>query len=1020
MRTTEEIRQIAFNYANDGIFVHEAIRDGKPGRFVEVNDYACKMTGYSREELLKLTPLDIDRTPPETARKIVEALHQNKHIAFETVLVTKKGDEVPIEITNYLVSEGEDSIVIAVVRDITERKKAERELRISEEKFRMFFESVNDAVLVHGIAEDGMPGKFTNSNNMASSLYGYSKEEFTELRPADLNDPKRAADPIPIAYKLRKEKHVVFETVDRKKDGTSMPVEISSHCFEVKDKPIIISAIRDISERINKISELEREIEKRQLAEERIVALIDALPDIIYFKNTESRNLVVNLAFAKLLGLKKEEIEGKTDMELLPTGLAEHCIKQDKDVIRGGRLMQYEEEHSFHGKRIFQETIKVPLYDKMDAIVGLVGVTRDITERRLAEQQLRDSEERFRAAFDNAGVGASMADLKGRFIRVNRFLCDLLGYSEEEMLSKTFSEVTHPDDVQIGLDAVKKMVSGELDHTSFEKRYIKKDGQLVYLIINPAIIRDKDGNPQHFVALFQDITGRKQAEEFSGNILQSVGEGIIVVKPDFTIISANTAYCDQVGMDCDDIKGKHCYEVSHHIQRPCYEEGEDCPIKHTFETREPATSLHVHHNIKGEEIYVEVRSYPLKDHTGKVVSAIEVINNITDRRRLEDQLRQSQKMEAIGTLTGGIAHDFNNLLTTILGYGEFLLDEIEEDSPLQAYVDMILASGHKAANLTQSLLAFSRKQIIHPVKMDINKSIEKTEKLLSRLIGEDIEIKLNLWDKPLNVMADSVLFEQVLINLANNARDAMPDGGSFVINTEPYEIDDDFIKTEGFGRAGRFVRISVTDNGKGMDNNTLEQIFEPFFTTKDVGKGTGLGLSVAYGIIRQHEGYISVHSEPENGTTFSIYLSLARASTEKKEILTSSAQSEGGNETVLIAEDDRNVRDLIRITLEKSGYHVLETQNGEEAVKTFKANKDGIDLLMLDIIMPKMNGIEAYGQIKLLQPDIKAMFISGYPRGTIDKYSLDKDIPLVSKPVTPKTILNLVRETLDSPKQKNT
>jgi PAS domain S-box-containing protein len=285
---------------------------------------------------------------------------------------------------------------------------------------------------------------------------------------------------------------------------------------------------------------------------------------------------------------------------------------------------------------------------------------------------------------------------------------------------------------------------------------------------------------ESYTGLEQQVKERGKTEKFISSILESVGEGIIVVDREYRIISANKAYCERVGWALDDVKGSHCYEVSHRIERPCFEEGEDCPIKHTLETGEPATSLHVHRDINGTPIYVEVRSYPLRDPSGGVVSAIEVITDITEKRKLEDQLRQSQKMEAIGTLTGGIAHDFNNLLTTILGYGEFLQDGLEKDDPLRAYVDMILASGERAASLTQSLLAFSRRQIIHPVEIDLNESIKKAEKLLSRLIGEDIAIKLNLSDEPLAVMADSVLIEQVLMNLATNARDAMPQGGSFI------------------------------------------------------------------------------------------------------------------------------------------------------------------------------------------------------------------------------------------------
>jgi PAS domain S-box-containing protein len=518
---------------------------------------------------------------------------------------------------------------------------------------------------------------------------------------------------------------------------------------------------------------------------------------------------------------------------------------------------------------------------------------------------------------------------------------------------------------------------------------------------------------ESYNGLEQKAEDRKKAEEFIRRILESVGEGIIVVDKDYRIISANKSYCDRVGWNLDDVKGSHCFEVSHRNERPCFLEGEDCPIKHTFETGEPATSLHIHRDVNSDPIYVEVRSYPLKDPSGNVVSAIEVITDITEKRKLEEQLRQSQKMEAIGTLTGGIAHDFNNLLTTILGYGEFLQEGLEKNDPLKAYVDMILASGEKAASLTQSLLAFSRKQIIHLVEMELNASIRNAERLLSRLIGEDIEVKLDLSDETLIVMADNVLIEQVLMNLATNARDAMPEGGSFNISTRPVEFDRHFVETHGYGKPGRFALVSVTDTGVGMDEKTKAQIFEPFFTTKEIGKGTGLGLSVVYGIVKQHDGYIDVYSEPGKGTTLKIYFPMVRVKEIEIEISPAPIPVEGGTETVLVAEDDKNVRDLIMAALEKTGYTVLEAADGEDAVNVFKENKDAIQILLFDIVMPKMNGIEAYKEIRLLNPDIKVLFMSGYPSGIMERFKLDEEVEFLSKPVLPREIIMKVRETLD-------
>ena len=507
---------------------------------------------------------------------------------------------------------------------------------------------------------------------------------------------------------------------------------------------------------------------------------------------------------------------------------------------------------------------------------------------------------------------------------------------------------------------------------------------------------------------------RQKAEEFIKHILQSVGEGFSVINRDLRIVMANKAFGCQYDMPIEEIAGKYCYNICHGEDRPCYETGHECPVKHTFETGKSHTVIHSHKDKKGRPFYVEVKSYPMKDESGNIVSAIEVTNDITEKKGLEDQLRQAQKMEAVGRLAGGIAHDFNNILTAIIGYSDILQMNMKDDDPQRADVDQILGASQKAAQLTQSLLAFSRQQIISPKPVKLNKIIVNVEKLLLRLIGEDIEFKTNLIDMDLTIMADSGQIEQVLINLAANARDAMPEGGMLSINTELVELDKYFIKTHAYNvKAGRYCLISVADSGIGMDENTRKRIFEPFFTTKDLGSGTGLGLSIIYGIITQHNGFVDVYSEPGKGTTFKIYLPIIKSAVEetKTEIL---PPPKGGTETVLVAEDDEVVRTIIKAILNKFGYKIIEAVDGEDAVIRFKENKDKIDLIILDVIMPKKNGKMAYDEIKKLCPEIKAIFTSGYTTELIDKKGvLEEGINFIPKPVSADELLRKVREVLD-------
>ncbi|KAF0146283.1 MAG: PAS/PAC sensor hybrid histidine kinase [Nitrospirae bacterium] len=396
---------------------------------------------------------------------------------------------------------------------------------------------------------------------------------------------------------------------------------------------------------------------------------------------------------------------------------------------------------------------------------------------------------------------------------------------------------------------------------------------------------------------------------------------------------------------------------------------------------------------------------------GDVISGIVV--DITEQKRLEDQLRQAQKMEAVGQLTGGIAHDFNNILTAIMGYAGLMQMKMKEDDPFKVNVDQILASSERAAHLTQGLLAFSRRQVLNPKPVDINNVINTMVKLLKRVIGEDIELETDPSQEPLTIMADSVQVEQALMNFATNARDAMPKGGQLTIETKKIELDEEFIKAHGYGAPGTYALMSISDNGVGMDEKTREKIFEPFFTTKEAGKGTGLGLSMVYGIVKQHNGYINVYSEPSRGTTFKIYLPLIETGQLSEEKPEEHRLPAGGNETILLAEDDEAVRRFTVSVLHEFGYKVIEAVDGEEAITKFMENKDGIRLLILDVIMPRKSGKDAYDEIKAINPGIKVLFASGYTDDVIQSRKFIEEGSFISKPVSPTILLKKIREILD-------
>lgn len=627
-----------------------------------------------------------------------------------------------------------------------------------------------------------------------------------------------------------------------------------------------------------------------------------------------------------------------------------------------------------------------------------------------------------------------------KIIFVNNAALDLCGLSREGVIGKTCHEISHhcpvPCEPRDQCPHQEVFSTGQPSIVTHTHRC--REGKERIFNITASPIRDDSGRIVLMIEILRDVTEEEKTSESlnaslqelekSGNalqksealmknILESVDEGFIIIDPDYKIISANNAYCKQVKWKTENILGKHCYEVSHHRDTPCFQAGEECAPSRTFKTGDPSLAIHTHYDSEDRPVYIETRSYPVKDQSGAVTAVIETLNNITEIRKLEEQLHQSQKMEAIGTLAGGVAHDFNNILTAIIGYGNIVLKNMAKDHPQRVNIEHVLEAADRAAHLTKDLLVFSRKQVADKKAVDLNEIVRKVEKFLVRVIGEDISYTTTLPEGPLPVFADAYQLEQVLMNLATNSLDAMPKGGAFAITTEQVRFDDEFITAHGYGKPGTYAMISVSDTGRGMDEATRQRIFEPFFTTKEVGKGTGLGLAVVYGIIKQHDAYINVYSEPGKGTTFRIYLPLIASGVAEEKKAPEVELSVTGTETILLAEDDEQVRNLTVSVLQEFGYTVITAVDGEDAVKKYLENKDRVQLLLLDLIMPKKSGKEAYDEIRKITPDIKALFASGYAPDIIrQKVLLDDNLPVAYKPISPTDLLTKVRRMLDEGK----
>jgi len=549
-----------------------------------------------------------------------------------------------------------------------------------------------------------------------------------------------------------------------------------------------------------------------------------------------------------------------------------------------------------------------------------------------------------------------------------------------------------------------------------------KAGALDYLVKSPEAFSSLPQTVSSAMCNWRLLQDRKSAEsllresENRYRNLVSYSPFAVLVNSGDRVVLANKACLALFGAhDEKELLGKSPYELFHpdfHGKireriRLLRERGEPVPLMEEKVVR-----------LDGKVVDVEVIAAPFslkgENDIHVILRDMSVSKQLEqEREKLTEQLYHAQRMEDIGRLIGGVAHDFNNHLTAIIGCSQIILNKLSSDSELRGFAEMVCSAGEKAAGITQSLLAFSRKQALEMRPVDVRVIIENIAKLMKRLIGEDVELELEQGDEPLFVNGDVGRMEQVLMNLATNARDAMPEGGTITIRTQHVRLDREFMSVYGWGRPGDYALISFSDTGCGIPADMREKIFEPFFTSKDAGKGTGLGLSIVHGIIQQHGGHIRLESSPDKGATFLVYLPLLpeMPMQEKRE---APPEVRRGNEAILVCEDESSVRRLMRLVLEDNGYSVLEAVDGVEAVEVFRREGERLDLVILDVVMPKMSGMAVFNDIRGLRPDMRVIFTSGYTPESIDRSGVfDMGVPFIPKPVAPGLLLKIVRETLD-------
>jgi PAS domain S-box-containing protein len=719
----------------------------------------------------------------------------------------------------------------------------------------------------------------------------------------------------------------------------------------------------------------------------------------------------------------REQLLDRSMIECYPgidqTAMFEHLRRcmADRTQLR----MENEFTHA-DGSREWFELRFVPVSE------GVCIFSLNVTENRLAEEArrrteeaLRASEGRFNAFMDTATMGAWMQDEQGRFVYVNKAWEQTMGLSREQALGRTAFELLPPAVAQKAHDAEAHLLAtGQGSRVTVHAP--SPTGQDRWFQITHFPIRDASG-ARYVGGITVDMTAEKQmeaglrlAEENLRLLIDGVPDySILRLDPDGHIATWNHGSQRLLGYTEEEILGSDYQRLY-----PPEDVIAGQPAPELAVALSQGRAEHEGWRVRkdGTRFWAHAIVTPLFDPSGRHVGFAKVTRDLTEPRKLEEQLRQAQKLDAIGSLAGGVAHDFNNLLSVILSYSQLLAESLQPDDPMRADLEEIRAAGQRAADLTHQLLAFGRKQILQPRAMNLNDVVAGTERMLRRLVGEDIEVTFLPAPDLGIVKVDRGQIEQVVVNLVVNARDAMPLGGKLTIETDNVELSEAYAEQHVGVAPGPHVMIAVSDTGLGMDEATRARMFEPFFTTKERGKGTGLGLSTVFGIVRQSGGHIWVYSEPGNGTTLKVYFPRTDDIAADIDRASAPTRSRRGTETILLVEDDERVRLLVRNILQRNGYHVLEAQSGGDALLICEQYGATIHLMVTDVIMPRMSGRQLAERLKPVRPAMKVLYMSGYTDNSIVHHGvLDSGVAFLQKPITPEKLTRKVREVLDNPSE---
>jgi two-component system, cell cycle sensor histidine kinase and response regulator CckA len=970
---------------------------------VYVNPLLAKTFGYEPHEIAgKLRPADLIHPDdlPAVTRRTQERLAgrtEESNLAYRAI--KKDGSLIHIEVFGTAVQFGGRPAVMGTLIEVTERVRAQAALVASETRVREILDNMQDAYL-----RVGGDGRIAMVSPSAVSLYGYgSMQEMIGL-------------PAPVLYASEDERRGLLERLGRdgsvrdyigqgrRQDGSCFWVSLNARRLADGQAECFV---RDISER-------KRAEETLRASEEKYRKLHESMRDGYAFVTLDGVIRDSNQAFRDMVGYQPEELARLTYVDLTPACWheMEAAIVRDQILVRGYSDVYEKDYRRKDGTIIPIELRSFLIGDEAGHPQGVWAIVRDITQRRQQTQELRLKD----AAIAHSTNAIAIAELDGRLRYVNGAWERLHGYPAVEVVGRNATELW-PDDVAWFSQAL-----GQAQSTVCERAMQRKDGAIFYAQVSVSLVLDERGQPSGVLVSEVDVTERRftqQALMESQILLRSIVDGttdmVWSVDPvTFGLTFFNHGLRDHflrvrrialaMGMRPEDM-----YPTEHFVStwRAFYQRALQ-EVSYNIEYPGIAGDrvLDLTFNLLRREGAAYGICVFAKDITGRKQAQQE-------RERLEDQLRVSQKMDAIGRLAGGVAHDFNNLLSVILSYTGFAIDQVPDGDPCKRDLAQVRKAAESAASLTRQLLAFSRKQVLQPVPLDLNQIVAGVEAMLRRIVGEDIVVVQALAPDLGLTLADPGQIEQVLMNLVVNARDAMPDGGTLTIATANVEIDGAQAAELAGIEPGPFVALAMSDTGCGIDQATQARLFEPFFTTKEKGKGTGLGLSMAFGFVKQSGGDIQVMSEPGRGSTFRIYLPRATAPAAM-------AQPEvpgglpTGEETILVVEDEEALREAARRSLMNAGYQVVAAANGIEALRLWEEHNGRFDLVLTDVIMPEMSGKTLASRLAEASPGTKILFMSGYTDDTIAHHGiLDPGTHFIAKPFTPSGLALKVREVLD-------